>query len=140
MNETDQRRMAVLKETAAFYGANPEARALNEDEQCRYLTDKGLKCAVGRLLPDGHALLTPERDEDLESIFRQLPDSLQELGCPFLRCLQYFHDTPKYWDENGLTEEGEEVLCIFKEEIAEGTFDIDNGSSDLPEALSVLAY
>lgn len=80
------------------------AKAENSVGECQYLALYGLKCAIGCLIPDGHA--AEGSDEGARVMLEQYPDiaelwDIGETDWPFLQLLQSIHDgyEPKYWPE-----------------------------------------
>ncbi len=108
----------ILEETTNFY--NSTNRAM-KDGACVYLDDEGNKCAVGRcILPEKLSwAMSLEETTDVESLElsiiedggKSLDDILKPEYCghefDFWDNLQQFHDTNEFWNENGLTDEGE---------------------------------
>ena len=82
-------------------------QAYREDiESCAYLTDEGLRCAVGCLIPDGHEGL--HYDGTLVDLLMDYPDLISVFGIKekndneqLLIRLQELHDwkEPDYWLE-----------------------------------------
>jgi len=104
----EERRLAFLNETVEFYSQDPKRRRavlMEMTPRCRYRTDDGRKCAIGRHIPDD--LYEPEMEGELRpKIIDALPSEISEFGKLFLLAVQNLHDQNNYWDENGLTEEG----------------------------------
>ncbi len=109
-----QRRLEFLDETVAFYSEDTSRRAL-QNRACKYRTDDGKKCAIGRVIPD--ELYTPAIDAlknssvyyiiDNPNLCYIIPLSIRELGANFLFKVQRFHDMDHYWGPvSGLTSDG----------------------------------
>jgi len=105
----EERRLAFLNETVEFYSQDPKGRravlAKFTMPTCRYRTDDGRKCAIGRHIPDDLYHTGMEGALTTETM-KTLPSEISELGISFLEAVQGLHDNNKYWDENGLTEQG----------------------------------
>lgn len=125
MESIQTKRAVVLQDTVQYYSKDPDGRRCIVDDMCRYspktlgkeATSEG--CAIGRLLP-------PELREELDinyynktvrytSLFWELPQEVQDLGQDFLTMLQNLHDVDIYWDSEGLTEKGEEMVKQIQE-------------------------
>lgn len=96
---------AFWEDTKAFYLGHPERRAIGADGLCRYLTEVGTKCAIGRFIPDGHpAQLSMD---PIEMLLRDYPE-LSKLfpGTPeFLGAVQRWHDGGALEEDFHLVEE-----------------------------------
>lgn len=115
----------IIDETVAFYSEDTSRRATNIEliggisfPRCKYLTEDGRMCAVGRcLIPDGKirnygndysyeiAMCTSGQITNLEEILK--PEYRgHDIG--FWRDLQNFHDDNEnaFWNEDGITEIG----------------------------------
>ena len=88
-------------------------QALGE-HACEYLSRKGLKCAVGIFIPDGHLAQNFEGGIDL--LLEEYPNSLPgflELNKGLLAELQEVHDNPQNWDDLHFNQYGEKHLkCV----------------------------
>lgn len=102
----------VIEITKNRYHNDPTLRSKN-GSRCEYFNENGNKCAVGHFLIEENfnktfnteainQLLIDE--EDYEMYMHESVRHLQNID--FWDDLQFFHDTDKFWDENGLTEEG----------------------------------
>ena len=80
-------------------------RAMRNNERCAYLTEEGLKCAVGCHIPDGHeaqsfmggVMSLAAAYSDLAGI--AWPD--EKYGVKLAARLQAVHDSALNWDDNG---------------------------------------
>ena len=105
----------IVEETLAFYEGDPSRRATNFFGECKYETEDGRRCAVGRcLLPEVDAKdlsglvinLVSQKSKQQETDlvrFEDLDDLLKEeyRGHPkgFWKDLQDLHDCgPIYWN------------------------------------------
>lgn len=120
-------KLEIIEDTKKFYSKDPSRRAkkfLNSGAVvCDYfIEDKGEEkcCAVGRFLIDAESVSnnTPGPiaewsgdlifQDDGETIDDFLVDSVKGHPVDFWEDLQNLHDIDGYWDEFGLTEDGEE--------------------------------
>lgn len=111
----------IIKETASFY--NTSNRGVEvfinkrgfKETTCRYKTDSGNMCAVGRcLLPDSkflnaiNSIMALFEDEaEMDSQFKPEYRGHSQF---FWNSLQCFHDRDSNWNEDGLTSQGIEDL------------------------------
>lgn len=117
-------RTELLRNTVKRYNKNN--RATYGSGQCAYLTKDGKRCAIGAEISKKKAKLLESNVlghgtgvEEYEN-FEVLPKRLRDMGQEFLMGIQDLHDTVSYWNEKGLSEDGEtRVKEICKE------FDID---------------
>lgn len=112
----------ILQETIEYYTADPSRRSLDDAGSCVYNAGTAKHCAVGRCL-------TPFFQEQGRTLkynvmgfgdfvdyhgYKEHDDTLQEQyrghDLYFWSDLQFFHDTQTYWNETGLTAEGEEQM------------------------------
>jgi hypothetical protein len=103
MKTLKQKQLEFLENTIKHF--NSSNRGIDENGCCSYKNG----CAIGRHLQ-------PELAEKLDRInmvgasnpyvFNKLPKSLKELGRSFLLDIQRLHDDKKYWNLNGLSDEG----------------------------------
>ena len=104
----------VLKETVKFYSENPTQRAIN-GSLCVYRADDGRMCAVGRCL-EPSAYDPKWEDQAASTIIDHLgmegfKEEYRHLNDPrFWTSLQLFHDSYRYWDNEGLTEKGKKFV------------------------------
>lgn len=136
-----QEKHRILDETIELY-SDPANRA-HENGKCKFITDDGRRCAIGRLLEPDLCLtienLILEEDDDiagasgmlfelLDNSFRDalrskdfdLPDFLvQNEG--FFEALQFLHDMGQNWERNhGLSTLGKEHVRFMRQSIAAG--------------------
>lgn len=118
----------IILETAEFYDSDPSRRAVvNQDgrSKCRYLTEDGRKCAVGRCLIEGEKILYVGIFDAQEAMSAELADTpvnditnLQDVLMPeyrghdiyFWERLQEFHDCDNHFTDTGLSEDGQHQL------------------------------
>lgn len=102
-------RRAFLDDMVAFYHRRNRGSFCGG---CQYSpTSFSPGCAVGRHVPNKKICLqwdcsTSGTTVSNPSIFFNLPPSLQVLGWGFARAVQMLHDTPVYWNDDGLSIEG----------------------------------
>lgn len=113
----EQRRLDFLEETVAYYAEDPKRRAVETiighttKTRCRYRTEDGRKCAIGRHIPDEkYDPIMEGRSASHEGILCLLPTEISSLGDVFLNRVQGLHDNDECWDIRGLTSGGEEIL------------------------------
>ena len=127
----------IILETAAFYGEDPSRRAVIKQEglaKCRYLTEDGRKCAVGRCLIEGEKMLYVDTVGAQEGMSAELVDmavgmiqNLEDVLMPeyrghyryFWSGLQEFHDCDEHFTDTGLSELGERKLEFLLEQYAD---------------------
>jgi hypothetical protein len=98
------------------YIADPSKRSSNGN-YCFYKNVfTGNKCIIGKQIPED------KYTDDLEDgysvgnieVWKLLPESVQQLGKPFLQVCQYIHDNEVYWTAKGLSKEGELTVNNLK--------------------------
>lgn len=113
---TEERRAAVLLDTVQFYGADPARRAV-ELGVCRYVTQDGRRCAIGRLLPDDVAKRWAERYQGpaCTNVLVDGFEHIEPLGEDFIGALQALHDNCTNWEEAGpgLSPNGQFTVCFI---------------------------
>ena len=112
----------ILEETIEFYTTDPSRRSLDDAGSCVYNAGTAQHCAVGRCLTpffqeQGRKLkFNVMGFEDFVDYYgytshdEALQEQYQGHDMQFWVNLQYFHDTKKFWNETGLTAEGEEQM------------------------------
>lgn len=123
----------IILETAAFYGEDPSRRAVIKEDgraKCRYLTEDGRKCAVGKCLIEGEKILSVGivGAMSAELVDGQVHDiaNLEDILMPeyrghdtdFWARLQEFHDCDVHFTDTGLSEDGEHKLEFLLEQYA----------------------
>lgn len=123
-------KVQIINETAGFYNTSNRGVGVIINEEglqetvCRYKTDSGNMCAVGRcLLPDSEVfnkvkgvMVVFKSETDMDS---QLQPEYRGHGLLFWNSLQCFHDCDSNWNEDGLTSEGIEELNNLLERYAD---------------------
>ena len=122
-----------LADNLAYYINKPERRCIDTNDGCFYsgesVSHQGKKtngCFVGRLLSPQDRL---KADKNLDEIaagnttVEGLVEFADELGIkipkiisdnvPVMGEFQFLHDTPDFWNENGLTERGKTMLTTI---------------------------
>lgn len=108
---------AFLADTVAFYHTGNRCVF---GGACRYsATSSSPGCAIGRHVPDKELCRQWDSSGKVElvssrAVFLRLPPGLQVLGSSFLRAIQRFHDTERYWDSDGLSFLGRSGLDCLK--------------------------
>ena len=117
----------IINETANFYKADVNRRALLSKSYCAYNTEDGRHCAVGRCfrkIYKDKGLGLPFNDDSMVDLLSHYGyKSIDVLLMPRYRGhdfelwkdLQLFHDSGENWDDKGLTEQGEETLSNLRE-------------------------
>jgi len=118
----------IILETAEFYGSDPSRRAVVQQDgraKCRYLTEDGRKCAVGRCLIEGEKIFHGDCVDAQEAMSAELADTpvnditnLQDVLMPeyrghdiyFWARLQEFHDCNSHFTDTGLSKAGQHQL------------------------------
>jgi hypothetical protein len=119
MTELQQKQLAFLEDTAAFY--NSGNRCLDEHGSCMYYLEGKAGCAIGRHVPDKDLCRKWDAKSDLgtgvtdDSIFDALPENLHELGQDFLNRVQDLHDSDSNWDCDGLSAIGVDQVIAIKQ-------------------------
>ena len=118
----------IINETANFYKKDPLNRRsfASDNDICAYNSSDGNHCAVGRCLQKKYRDLGEDLEFNSESIC-ELTDfycknSLDEMLMPRYRGqdlelwqdLQALHDYENFWDEKGLTENGQRKLSKLR--------------------------
>lgn len=109
-----KRMLSMLKDTVKFYSADPSRRGVvicEERTLCKYETQDGRRCAIGRYLSDKDIgklkslnMLMSSPGNIKEHITTK---KILQLPLQFLYDLQELHDWNEHWDEHGITDEGE---------------------------------
>jgi hypothetical protein len=117
MTELQQKQLAFLEETVAFY--NLDNRCVTGGGNCRYHLPGKEGCAIGRKIVDKNLCrLLDDWDGDTGvseiEIFEQLPEELQLLGKRFLEEIQELHDDEDNWTLEGISDTGLESVKEIK--------------------------
>lgn len=111
--------LEILTETVAFYSGNPMKLRSLSYTGCAYNGENDTHCAVGRcLLPkyqeqgnemegNNNSLLTLKERKNVKSHDELLQEEYRGHDFNFWVKLQDLHDNNKYWDNSGITTEGE---------------------------------
>ena len=122
----------IIIETVKNYNSNNTSKKA-ETDTCTYMNEDGAMCAVGRCLTnEGMQIFKAFEDNNLHvdtsvTYFTQVYDmdkfdnALKEEYCghdlKFWQNLQYLHDSPHNWDEDGITQSGLEMVdSLFGED------------------------
>ena len=111
----------IINETVGYYSEDPTRRAIYTDKHgftdCRYLTDDGKMCAVGRCLstpPKGDFGDVYELDTKID-LEKSLKPEYRGHALEFWYTLQAIHDTAQSWDNTGLTNQGRALVRSTEE-------------------------
>ncbi len=104
----------IVLETAAAYIFSTRSSTLND--VCRYLGPMGRRCAFSRCCIDSPEVNEKLRSNENNDACTVLSNCGEDILKPeyrghtpgFWMGVQEMHDTSHFWDENGLTEYGEE--------------------------------
>lgn len=99
MNKLAEKAISIVEETVEFYKNNP--RATNELGTCKYLTEDGKKCAIGRKLNKKQLEIVHLHCEELgaDDVMQTLNiKTLHGLGVSFWESLQRIHDDASCWE------------------------------------------
>lgn len=103
-------REEFLLDTLEYYSQDPSRRCFHTETRICYYSPVNADnpnsegCAIGRWLsPDLQLKLDDETypGVDIDDVFEQLPDNLQQLGQSFLASVQFLHDSNS-WREGGV--------------------------------------
>ncbi len=123
---TKQEYLDLLDETVKYYEEDPNRRAVakdtNGDTICRYRTEDGRKCAVGRCLETYDASIeswsADKKDFTAVGDFIIKEEYFFEKYKGFNRSfwteLQLLHDGKQYWTNKGLSDYGEKEVSRIR--------------------------
>lgn len=108
----------IIDETVAYYCEDVTRRAIDLDSgRCDYLTEDNKMCAVGRCFEkEGLARYSGQLEPFSLNMFKFLKEEYRIELYDFWKHLQEFHDTPVYWDKEGLTEKGKAYVNFLHSE------------------------
>jgi hypothetical protein len=119
-------KLEILNEIVNYYSEDTNRRAV-EGESCVYITPDNRRCAVGMCLTDPTLMTGNKAINDdsfiLEEDDNEFKPDILDLFKPeyqiddvsFWAKLQTLHDTKMYWDDKGLTSEGQMLYNQLKE-------------------------
>lgn len=122
MRTIEERRLGFLEDTVRYYSENVSRRALDKNGQCKYKTEDGRKCAIGRYIINDEMCeaLDCSTANTVHSIFKYnsnfLPKNIIDLGSMFLSEIQKLHDVNFHWNLKGLTKSGKEKVKEIEKE------------------------
>lgn len=105
------RQRAFLNKTVKYY--NSTNRGI--DPRTKYCTYRN-GCAIGRFLKEDDCIKLDVLRWSISDILydkelnKMIPVKIKNLGSRFLRDIQVLHDVKQNWNEQGLTEYGEESV------------------------------
>lgn len=121
MNRTKEEYLALLEDTVKYYSEDTSRRAMGKID-CEYLTEDGRKCAVGRFLVEDFgykSFNTCTSVTDLYATYGSTDEFLipeyRGYDIDFWVKLQQLHDTEPFWNDEGLTDEGNASVERIKE-------------------------
>lgn len=116
MKAIEKRRLEFLEDTLKYYSEDTNRRALDDQGgSCRYKTEDGKKCAIGRFIPDEKYKKSIEGCSVREVMHKNLlSEEILSLGSDFLNSIQGLHDHHDYWIKNGISKKGEKYIEFIK--------------------------
>ena len=134
-----QQMQDILKDTVDYYSEDPQGRrAVDNNGDCKYTTENGNHCAIGRYMRA--EFLDTEWEENhgvgvhglSSNIDYYLKHEVRGLDEQFWRDLQNMHDIVGYWlewsqgtdglREHKFTDSGKERYVHFQDRIAKGEY------------------
>ena len=123
MNTITQKQKEVLDIVTKHFNSKNRSTASSPSKSCYYLSEDGLKCAVGMFIKDEYIndedWVEAHNDEGADCLLYRSDEILVEeyrgLGAEFWADIQCLHDEESYWDEKGLTTEGKIMVAEIKE-------------------------
>lgn len=119
----EERRLEFLEDTVKYYSEDVSRRALTKEGSCKYKTEDGKKCAIGRFIIENKYNPNMDINSNMSAITLIseyegcLPIEIIKLGGTFLCSIQTLHDNKDFWDGVGLTPKGIEYISIIKNNI-----------------------
>lgn len=109
-------KVQIIEQVMEGYIKDPSTRAI-EGKKCKYKTEDGRKCAIGRCMKEDNDRKIFNLEEDVEGLEdylnkdgKKLDDILEDKykghDINFWMKLQEMHDTYILWNEEGLTAGG----------------------------------
>lgn len=128
-NETKMTPLEFLKDTIAFYSADPKGRRSVKEgsTKCLYFGPNGTNCAVGRWIDPRF------KDSIMSGVESYNEASVYDLTLKFRGCIvfaatslslsvlgdmQLLHDFDDNWDQSGLSEKGEVLAKRLRKKYA----------------------
>lgn len=110
-----QQQLKFIETELGYYIADPSRRSRN-GSLCFYKHPNGSTCVIGKQIPEDKYTDNLENGYSVSDsfVFDKLPESVQQLGKPFLQECQYIHDYESNWTNTGLSEEGELAVSNLK--------------------------
>lgn len=107
-------KLEIIEETVKYYSEDTSRRAFN-GRGCEYLTKDGRMCAVGRCLSEeGLKKYGLYSGRFCPLMIEYMKEEYKISDEFFWKELQHFHDANIYWNEMGLSEEGEDQVRKLK--------------------------
>lgn len=110
LQEVKQKRKEFLEDTWKYYAEDVSRRAI-EGNKCKYKTEDGRKCAIGRHMTyDKYDPSIEGNGITLGGVAMLIPNDILNLGLDFLVRIQLLHDCNDNWNDHGLSDHGENVV------------------------------
>jgi len=131
MSKSIKQQLNFLDETIKFYGDDVSRRSLNSKGHCKYKTESGNKCAIGRCLKkiafdydiEGNDATGIDNEfKGIGGLEGALLKKYQGFTLDFWNEIQGLHDGEYYWDMEGLTGSGYVEVERIKKRINRGNF------------------
>lgn len=112
-----KQQLKFIETELGHYIADPSRRSTN-GSYCFYKHANGNKCVIGKQIPENkYTDWLEDYSVGATEIFSLLPESVQQLGIPFLQECQYIHDNEDNWADTGLSEEGKLAVDNLKKSL-----------------------
>ncbi len=114
-------KVEIINETVDYYSTDTSRRAITTNKwghfTCLYKMPDGRNCAVGRCLikPPSNSLGIRDLETYKGELDNLLKPEYREHSLSFWEDLQEIHDTPSYWNSEGMTERGKDRVNILLE-------------------------
>ncbi len=117
-----------LDETVQYYSEDTNRRCVSKGGYCYYNPRQAGKvgvsqgCAIGRVMSSSQKRYVVNQSvANIEP--KYMPKSLINFPKRFLVSMQNLHDLATNWDENGLTERGQDAVATISNMISKGKYE-----------------
>ncbi len=125
--KTKAEQRKLVKETAKAFNSNNRCVEITDSQsKCVYYAEGKQGCAIGRLIADKDLCRRLDKEKPSQNgvfrprIFEQLPEEVKAYSQSLLGKLQELHDNSSNWDEEGLSDDGQEEVDQILKEVEEG--------------------